>query len=185
MKLYEIQMTMERIRDARHEWAVKHREVNTVAARSMKRLLHEAIAQRMSVEDVSKHSGYTKPRIRQMMRNMGMEPKWSKTMLAKTAAEALHSNAELLGIDPVDMDLLSPLAYLPAGSQLQTAVRSEATRGVTEVPEVEEEPVHTLLYDMVACNYYESVDLPEVVRLANGGVVTCDDCKAALAKARS
>lgn len=140
MKLFEIQMTMQRIREARAEWSAKHREVNEVAARSMRRLLHEAIAQRMSVEDVAKYSGYTKARIRQMMRGMDLEPRWSKTMLAKTAAEALRTNAELLGIDPVDMDLMSPLAYLPAGSQLRSALDSEAVRGVTEVPEIEVDP---------------------------------------------
>lgn len=133
MKPFEIQMTLERIRDARRAATEAHSDINAQARRSMRRLLIEAATNRMSVDEVAKYSGYPKARIREMMRNEGLDPKWSKTLLAAAAAEALAENAELLGIDPVDMDLTSPLAYLPAGDQLRRAV--ETTRGVYELSE--------------------------------------------------
>lgn len=184
MNRFEIQSTLERIREARTKIAEANRDINTQAARSMRRLLFEAAMNRMSVDEVAKASGYTKVRIRAMMRKEGIDPRWSKTLLAAAAAEALAENAELLGIDPVDMDLMSPLAYLPAGERLRKSLDITAQRGVTELED--EEPVHTLLYDMVACDYYEDADLPGVIRLAaNGGTVTCDGCIDALEKTRA
>lgn len=159
MKMYEVQMTMEKIKAARKEWATRHRVVNEQAATAMRRLIHEAAAHRMSVDMVAKHSGYPKSRIREMMRQMGLDPRWSKTMLATVSAAALHENAELLGIDPAAMDLMSPLAYLPMGEQLRDELRAEATRGVTEVPEIEDEPVDylalvaPLIADITACGH--------------------------------
>lgn len=135
MKQYEVTATLNRIREARTKIAEANRDINTQAARSMRRLLFEAAMNRMSVDEVAKASGYTKVRIRAMMRKEGIDPRWSKTLLERHAATALAENAELLGIDPVDMDLMSPLAYLPAGEQLRKAVDTTAQRGVTELTE--------------------------------------------------
>lgn len=135
MKQYEVTATLNRIRDARKAVIEAHRDINTQAARSMRRLLFEAAQNRMSVEEVAKASGYTKARIRALMRQHGLDPRWSKTLLEKHAAASLAENAELLGIDPVDMDLMSPLAYLPAGEQLRRDVDQTRVRAVTELTE--------------------------------------------------
>src|ERR1700751_4754672 len=101
----------------------------------MKRLINEAAANMMSVEEVSRASNISPSRVRSIMRANALNPKMGKRLLAKTAAEALASNAELLGIEPNQMDMMSPLAYLPAGSLLRQVV-IDSTLAATEVPDV-------------------------------------------------
>lgn len=134
MNKTELQEILEYIRESRGAVLEAHRDINEQARRVMKRLLFEAAHNRMSVVEVAQHSGYSKARLRQMMRQFGLDPKWNKSLLGEHAAQALAENADLLEIDPKDLDLTSPLAYLPAGEQLRNAVDRTRSREVTGVP---------------------------------------------------
>jgi hypothetical protein len=69
------------------------------------------------------------------MRRNKMSPSSGKTLLAKTAAEALATNSALLGIAPHEMDLTSPLAYLPMGTEMRQAITDKTVSAVTELPD--------------------------------------------------
>jgi hypothetical protein len=73
------------------------------------------------------------------MRNSGLDPRQGKSLLAKTAAEHLQENAALMGIEPHEMDLMSPLAYLPMGQELRAIL--ETSERPTELPD---EPVESV-----------------------------------------
>jgi hypothetical protein len=115
----EIQAALRRVHDARERWVAEHASFTVNVDTIMRRLIHEAAAAFMSAEQVSSLSGITVKRIRALMRTYDLDPKGGKQMLSRKAAEALANNAELLGIEPSEMDLMSPLAYLPAGSELR------------------------------------------------------------------
>lgn len=119
MKRLDVVIELERVREAKKAWATAQTEVNAGLMTVMSRLLHEAARNFMSPEDIAKSSGFTPKRVRQMMRDINLNPRNGKTVLSQTAAEALANNAALLGIEPREMDLLSPLAYLPMGSQMR------------------------------------------------------------------
>lgn len=121
---------------------------------TMRWLLHEAAADYMSVEDVAKQSDFSPARIRSFMRKFGLNPKSGKHLLARTASDALHSNADLLGIDPRQMDLMSPLAYLPMGAQMRQALTDGRIKGVTGLPG---EEVSSGLW-CGACEFLETSD---------------------------
>lgn len=131
--MFDVQIALEGLAEARREWSRAMRAFNADSERVLIRLLHEAAANYMSVEQVAKFSGLAPKRIRTLMRDNGLNPRDGKRVLAKHAAEALQSNAELLGIAPHQMDLMSPLAYLPAGSVLRQELTDKTTAGVTEL----------------------------------------------------
>jgi hypothetical protein len=130
MKQFEVELALQEIEAARKQWGDAHRDFDRTLNKIMARLLHEAAANRMSVEQVAKHSGIPMTRLRVMMRALGLDLQWSKGLLAESAAKALRENAELLSVDPLDMDLTSPLAYLPMGSDLRNKLQSDAVKGV-------------------------------------------------------
>lgn len=133
--MFDVQIALEGLADARREWSRAMRAFNADSERVLIRLLHEAAANYMSAEQVAKFSGLSPKRIRTLMRDNGLNPRDGKRVLAKHAAEALQSNAELLGIAPHQMDLMSPLAYLPAGSLLRQQITDKTVSGVTELPD--------------------------------------------------
>lgn len=100
-----------------------------------KRLIFEGIHNFMSVEQMAAELGLTPTRVRALMRKFGINPRLGRRTLADMASKALQSNAELLGIKPWQMDLTSPLAYLPAGGRLKQAVQEAGITRVTEEPE--------------------------------------------------
>lgn len=91
-------------------------------------LVTEAVAHRMSASQVSEISDLNVTQVRRVMRAAGLDPKWGQGLLAKQAASALIENANLLGIDPKDMDLTSPLAYLPMGEELRAVLEAKAEK---------------------------------------------------------
>lgn len=134
MKQFEVELAFKALGDELKKWKVAYREAAAEGEKIMTRLIHEAIANRMSAEQIAQYTGLTAAAIRMKMRRMGLHPKTSKTALAHAAAEALRTNAELLGVDPLDIDLSSPLAYLPAGSELRKKMQSETVQeGVKEL----------------------------------------------------
>lgn len=133
MQKFDVQIALEGVREARSKWNTAVRQFNADADKVMTRLLHEAAANYMSSEQVAKHSGLSPKRVRSLMRLAGLNPSRGKNLLAKHAAEALATNSELLGIAPHEMDLTSPLAYLPMGSELRQALTDKTVSKVTEL----------------------------------------------------
>lgn len=132
MNIIEVEHALETVALARKQWAEAQNQFNAEVERTMKRLIHEAAANRMSVQHVAKVSGYTTQQIKTRMKRMGLSQATGKTLLAKTASDAIHSNAELLGVNPSDIDLLSPLAYLEGGKGLLARTRSDRSVEVDE-----------------------------------------------------
>lgn len=136
MDKFGVQLALEGVREAEDKWRDAGREFRSRLHAVMKRLMYEAAANRMSVSEVSKASGKSRAAVRNAMRMAGLDPRDGKTLLAETAADALKNNADLLGIPVHEMDLMSPLAYLPMGSEMRQAIIDATTKGVTELPDV-------------------------------------------------
>jgi hypothetical protein len=147
MKMFDVQIALEGIAEARSKWDTALRKFNADVEFLMARLLNEAAVNHMSVEQVAKASGLTAKRVRVMMRAHGLDPKKGKRLLANHAAQALAENAALLGVEPHEMDLTSPLAYLPMGSDLKKFLETETSQGVKELPEDEREALADAIYD--------------------------------------
>lgn len=130
MNRQEIQAELARIEKARAAWLAGQQKFNADVEWMLRRLIHEAVRDRMSAEEVARHSGLTVKRIRVLMRSAGLDPKEGKNLLSKKAADALAQNADLLGIDPREVDLMSPLAYLPMGEKMRRELRD---KGVSQV----------------------------------------------------
>lgn len=135
MKQFEVNLALKALGEEMKKWKVAYREAAAESEKILTRLIHEAIANRMSVEQIAEDIWLTPATVRMKMRRMGLDPKKGKTALAHAAAEALRTNAELLGVDPLDIDLTSPLAYLPMGSELRKKLQSDAVQGVKELDE--------------------------------------------------
>lgn len=117
------------VREARAEFAKRQTSFTANVDTVMTRLLYEAARNKMSPDQVARLSGLTPKRIRTLMRQRGLDPRMGKRMLSAAAAEALHENAALLSVEPHEIDLMSPLAYLPMGSDLRRALEAP---GATE-----------------------------------------------------
>lgn len=133
MQKFDVQIALEGIAEANAEWRKALAEFNRDTEYVMNRLVREASVNYMSAEEVAKYSGYTVKRIRAMMRSVGLDPKASKRLLSAKAAAALAENAALLNVAPHEMDLMSPLAYLPMGSQLKRELQNKTTSQVHDV----------------------------------------------------
>lgn len=133
MQKFEVEIHLARLAEARAELNRRVREFNDNSDRALKRLIHEAAANRMSAQEVGKHAGMSTAAVKTKMKKFDLNPSKGKSLLSKQAAETLASNAELLGIEPHEIDLMSPLAYLPAGKDLFPET-------VSKVTEVEDAP---------------------------------------------
>jgi hypothetical protein len=139
MKRADIIEALVSVRVAKAQWAVAQTKFNSDVEAIMTRLLHEAAVARMSDTEVANWSGFTVKRVRMIMRVIGLNPRDGKNLLSGKAAEALATNAALMGIEPRDMDLMSPLAYLPMGSEMKRELQDKAVSKVTEFPETSED----------------------------------------------
>lgn len=122
MNKFDVEMALARAGECRTEWADAHRQYRATMARVMHRLLHEAAINRLSLDDVSRLTGMTRSETRKMMKAAGLDPRKGKALLSKQAAAAVQANAEILGVEPFEVDLTSPLAYLPMGEQMKTRI---------------------------------------------------------------
>lgn len=139
MDRFGLRLALENINEQAEKWKKAYREFGRAFERALVKCMYEAIANGMSIEQFAKESGLTTKAVRRLMRNNGLDPKNGKSFLAHAAAEALQQNAELLGIDPLQMDLTSPLAYLPMGSDLREALLSEAVKKGADLDEANSE----------------------------------------------
>jgi predicted XRE-type DNA-binding protein len=141
MLKFDVQMQLEGAREAREKWGQArvafHQNYNKVVLR----LIHEAVANYMSDRDVAEALGISVSRVRQLMTGLGMDGtmRKSKRLLAEHAAKALAENADLLGVHPSEVDLMSPLAYLPMGEEMRQQITDKTTAGVTELPDEDAE----------------------------------------------
>lgn len=125
MKKHEVTQALVTLREARQAWEKARLDFQADYDLAVGRLLREAAANRMSVNEVSTTLQTPIRGLRSMMRSIGLEPRQGKTALSRKAAEALAENAALLGVDPRKMDLTSPLAYLPMGNDLRRTLESQ------------------------------------------------------------
>lgn len=127
-----VRRTLSRVRASRDEWSTAKAKHDSDVAYVMQRTVNEAIRNRMSVEEIATHAGMSVKAVRAYMRDIGLTTR-SVGLLSKQAAENLESNAALMGIDPREMDLASPLAYLPAGRYLRDTVNDQTAPSVAEL----------------------------------------------------
>ena len=118
MNRFQVLDALREIRDANKQWAVARREYTRVMEKSVNRLILEAATNRIALTTVASASGLTTKRIRAIMRDHGVNPRQAQGLITTQAAEALVSNAEAMGLPVGEMDLTSPLAYLPMGETL-------------------------------------------------------------------
>lgn len=134
----QIQVSFEKINEARQQLKLAGASVESEVNRVLTRLIHECLTKRMSPEHIAVMAGWRVKEVRSAMRARGIEPRHNKTVLAKQSASALIDNAHLLGIEPEEMDLSSPLAYLPMGKELREFLETNPVEAVEEiVPRVE------------------------------------------------
>jgi hypothetical protein len=133
MRKFDVQMALEGVAEADLKWREARRGYLANRNKVLARLLHEAAANFMSAREFAKFSGLPISRVRAMMREVGLNPKSGKRLLAETAADALATNSALLGMAPHEMDLMSPLAYLPMGSEMRQRLADAGASKVTEL----------------------------------------------------
>lgn len=151
MNTAEVHAYLHRVKDARAEFARVQTKFRSDMDAVLSRLTFEGLALRMSVEQIARASGVPTKRIKDFMRSGGMSPSESKTALSRKAAEALANNAALLGVEPNEIDLMSPLAYLPMGSVLRRELQDRSVSQVTE------EDVSGNFYERVADTIYDAM----------------------------
>lgn len=178
MELFGVQLELEAVRDARAAWSKAKRQFESDVDLIMARLLNEAAVNYMSVPQISKASGLTPTKVRALMRKHNLNPKRGKRALAAAAATALQENSALLGIEPHEMDLMSPLAYLPMGSDLRQELsdheHTEHVAGCRLCPPVSGNKIEWcrecgLRYDDLKC---EHVNTQTTERSVSGNEVT-------------
>ena len=133
---------------AKAQWGAAITKFNQEIERVQKRLIHEAVRNYMSAAQVATELGITTKRVHDLMRKSGLNPSEGKRLLAHKAAQALEKNAELMGIKPWQMDLTSPLAYLPMGKAMEEELLEARIHRVTEIEDdypVDDEFLETLI----------------------------------------
>lgn len=123
MNRYDVTMLAERLREHQDAWREAARTQRETAEEITKRLLFAGAANRMGINEMASLLGMSTKDVRVRMRRYGLNPSHNRTLLAASAASALAANAEALGLDPTEVDLTSPLAYLPMGEKLLAELR--------------------------------------------------------------
>lgn len=161
MHKFEVQLAMEALSDARKEWNLAISRFNSEIDAVMARLLNEAAVNKMSVAQVAAYTGMTQTRVRIQMRKHGLNPRTGRNLLAAQAAATLAENAVLMGVEPHEFDLTSPLAYLPMGAELRKFLETNRLSSADlEVIDPEPLSVETALIelDIATDNYRDALD---------------------------
>lgn len=139
MDRFGVQLNLEEVKRAREQWAEAKATFDANIDFMMRRLILEAATNRMSADDIARYSGFSVKNIRARFRMMRINPHKSKSLISKQAADAMATNAELMGIEPHEIDLTSPLAYLPMGEELRVKLQEQtiARVDIEEASEVE------------------------------------------------
>lgn len=134
MNKTEVVSWLSNLRAARRKWYDARASFFSAYEQILTRLVYEGLANYMSPNEIADNLGVSVKTIRTKMRALGLDPRTGKTILNRRASEALTENAALLGIEPSEMDLTSPLAYLPMGEKMRDELRN---RTVSQVHELE------------------------------------------------
>lgn len=126
MKMLTVVAGLEKMREAREAWGKGRTEFFAAYDILLRRYIYEGCANYMGANQMAGALGVSPRTIRTKMRSMGLDPKGGKRTLNATASEAMLENAALMGIEPSEMDLTSPLAYLPMGSQLRQQLQDQS-----------------------------------------------------------
>lgn len=151
MNVEQITKALNAVSRANIAWRNAKKTYEAERASVLRRLLFEAAHNYMSVPEIARAAGMTPNRVRKVMRENGLDPRAGKRLLSTTAAKALRANAAALGIDPSDMDLASPLAYLPMGKELARSISGNVSK-VTDLPE-DRDALETRLYEVIIHRY--------------------------------
>ena len=138
MNKFDVTIGLERARDARKQWNEARREFDVGYYKVVNRLIHEGARAFMSAREMAVVLDVPSTKVRALMKQAGLTPTSGKRALSEQAAKALQTNAALMGVKPHEMDLTSPLAYLPMGDTLRRELEAKTTSQVTEFPETEE-----------------------------------------------
>lgn len=122
MNRRETEEALSRVAELRSDAQRRINEFSTAYNTAFGRLLHEAAFNWMTPEDVARLTGLPPRMVRAKMRQQGLNPKTPAAVLSKQAGAALAENARRLGVDPHDINLMSPLAYLPGGDDIQSVI---------------------------------------------------------------
>lgn len=133
MKKTDVVDALHTIKEANQKWALARARFNSATDTLMFRLIHEAAKNFMSAEDIASASGWSTKKVKEHMRGMHLDPRDGAMLLSRKAAEALATNSALMGIEPSEMDLMSPLAYLPMGDAMKRDLAAAAASQVHEV----------------------------------------------------
>jgi hypothetical protein len=178
VKKADIIAHLEDLSTARIAWGTARTKFFSDYEAILTRLLHEAAAALMNPSEIGTALRLPPSAVRKAMRNRGLDGR-NRTALSKQASEALANNAALLGIEPRDMDLMSPLAYLPMGSEMKRALQDKAVSQVRSVDEAEEDAEDIAHYAELAERYHDML-----VRLGfcpkDGEPMPCTTCGAGL-----
>lgn len=171
MKTHEITASLREVGAAVRTWRRAYREFNEQKDRVLKHLLMEAAFQRMSLDEAALAADLPLAGLRPIAKEMELNTKRGRSLLTRQAAETLAANAAFLGVDQTEMDLMSPLAYLPMGSGLRQFLETEATQGVAAKMDDDERAYKglVLLRELGFCT--ECLD---------GSTMPCDVCGAGL-----
>lgn len=168
MQKFDVVIGLERLAEARKRWNEGRRDFDAGYEKVLLLLVHEGARAFMSDREMATVLGWTTGRMRAFMRKVGLSPAAGKRVLREEASKALRENAELMGIRPHEVDLSSPLAYLPMGNDLRKQLQDQQVSRVTAESEkvcVCEEPVPTGRLPFgevcVACSYV--IKFPETI----------------------
>lgn len=166
MDKFVVQLNLEHVRDARAVFNEASRKFTEDISAAMTRLIHEAAAQMMSPQDVARHSGFTTAQIKSRMKALDLNPTKGKRLLSQHAAKVLATNAALLGVDVTAMDLMSPLAYLPAGDVtafLETQVKPDIEEMLSSDPKERIEIALREEWDKMRGQHYTGENLSRLI----------------------
>jgi hypothetical protein len=188
MKQTEVLAHLRRVKHAKEVRSEVLQDIGIGINTLMRRVLHEAVANRMSPEQIADATGYTPLRIRDWLSTLGLDPSLGKTVLSRNAAAALATNSELLMIEPDEL-LMSPLAYLPMGKRLKRELENAMVSQVDE----SEVSGNRGFFDRIANATYNAMPwegetyqaaaeniaiavLTELGLCVDGNTLPCDEC---------
>jgi hypothetical protein len=131
---FDVTIGLERARDARKQWNEARREFDVGYYKVVNRLIHEGARAFMSAREMAVVLDVPSTKVRALMKQAGLNTTSGKRALSEQAAKALQTNAALMGVKPHEMDLTSPLAYLPMGDTLRRELETKTVSQVTELP---------------------------------------------------
>lgn len=146
MKMLEVESMLKDLRKAREAWGKGRTEFFAGYDWVLTRLIHQGVVNYMGANQIAAALGVSPKTIRAKMRQIGLDPRGGKRVLNARASEAIIENASIMGIEPEDMDLTSPLAYLPMGEQMRKAYQDKTLARVTGFPETDRDRLAAAIY---------------------------------------